>query len=315
MITADLKELSTRTRFMREAGIALLLGSGVLVLFLLVPLDQKGQANGPVTVSPSQKDGAYDQIALTAQAAIVYDLVTNEELYAKNANVQLPLASLTKLLTIEAAVRILSRDMPITISIKDASVESPRRFAVGDTLAFNDLARLTLTASLNDGAVAIVEALALRENTSTPAALGSAAAALDLSSTYAVNGNGLDLSTMISGGYGSARDMALLAGALVHDAPDIALSTTLPSASATTAAGKHYEILNTNPTVTNAPRLLLSKTGYTDLAGGNLAIVFDAGINHPIAVVVLGSTEEARFTDAAVLTAATLAHFAGIDSL
>ena len=63
------------------------------------------------------------------------------------------------------------------------------------------------------------------------------------------------------------------------------------------------------------PRLLLSKTGYTDLAGGNLALVFDSGIEHPIAIVVLGSSQKARFTDGTVLVAATLAHFAGLASL
>jgi D-alanyl-D-alanine carboxypeptidase len=57
--------------------------------------------------------------------------------------------------------------------------------------------------------------------------------------------------------------------------------------------------------------MLLSKTGFTDLAGGNLAIVFDAGVNHPVAVVVLGSTEDSRFTDVSELVGATLAHFAG----
>ena len=62
-------------------------------------------------------------------------------------------------------------------------------------------------------------------------------------------------------------------------------------------------------------RLLLSKTGYTDLAGGNLALVFDAGIRHPVAVVVLGSSKEARFTDGIALVNAALAHFAGVTSL
>jgi D-alanyl-D-alanine carboxypeptidase len=74
-------------------------------------------------------------------------------------------------------------------------------------------------------------------------------------------------------------------------------------------------VQNTDPIVKTVPHLLLSKTGFTDLAGGNLALVFDAGIQHPIAVVVLGSTKSARFTDGAALVAATLAHFAGVAHL
>ena len=73
--------------------------------------------------------------------------------------------------------------------------------------------------------------------------------------------------------------------------------------------------MNTDPIIGTVPRLLLSKTGYTDLAGGNLVLVFDAGIRHPIAIVVLGSSLKARFTDGATLVAAALAHFAGVASL
>src|SRR3989344_3905303 len=170
MITKDLEALATRTRLMREAGVALLLGSGVLLLFLLVPLDQRGEAGAPVSAKTLPAN-AYKETSLVAQAAIVYDLSTGESLYEKNADAQLALASLTKLLTIEAAVRTLSLDMPITITFKDTTVDSPRRFKLGDTLALRDLARLTLTASLNDGAAAIVAAVALRDATSTPLAL------------------------------------------------------------------------------------------------------------------------------------------------
>jgi D-alanyl-D-alanine carboxypeptidase len=68
---------------------------------------------------------------------------------------------------------------------------------------------------------------------------------------------------------------------------------------------------NTNQGVVQVPGALLSKTGFTDLAGGNLVVVFDAGMAHPVAVVVLGSTVEGRFTDVKRLMDATLAHFAG----
>jgi D-alanyl-D-alanine carboxypeptidase len=45
------------------------------------------------------------------------------------------------------------------------------------------------------------------------------------------------------------------------------------------------------------PSLIASKTGFTDLAGGNLAVIFDAGFEYPIIVVVLGSSQTGRFTD------------------
>ncbi len=313
MDSAELQKLAQHARSTREAGFALIGASLLLAVFLFVPLAPQ-HAPAPVAAVPTGPD-AYANVLLQAKAAIVYDVATGEVLYAKNAEAQLPLASLTKLLTVYAALATLSPTTPITIPANATKTEFPRAFNEGQTFSLTDLARLTLTASLNDGAAAIAEATAERQNISQEAMLAGAAASLGLSQTYAVNGSGLDVSVAVSGGYGSARDLAVLAGALAKEAPSIAAATTESSAYAVSAGGTAYTVKNTDPIVNSLPRLLLSKTGYTDLAGGNLALVFDAGINHPIAVVVLGSSKTSRFTDGTVLVAATLAHFAGIASL
>jgi D-alanyl-D-alanine carboxypeptidase len=67
-----------------------------------------------------------------------------------------------------------------------------------------------------------------------------------------------------------------------------------------------FSARNTNRETGKFPLLLASKTGYTDLAGGNLALAFDAGFNHPIVVVVLGSSYDGRFADAEKLVWSTL---------
>ncbi|HVM59128.1 MAG TPA: hypothetical protein VMT80_02265, partial [Candidatus Paceibacterota bacterium] len=238
-----------------------------------------------------------------------------QELYAKNAAAQLPLASLTKLLTVYAALSELPPSAPVTIPEDAAGAYPPRAFNAGQVFPLSDLARLTLTGSLNDGAIAIADAAAQAEGRTPAAALAGAAAALSLSQTYAVNANGLDENASVSGGYGSAEDIAKLAGALVNLAPEVAAATTERTAAATSQGGTTVTAKNTDPIVENIPHLLLSKTGLTDLAGGNLALVFDVGIGHPVAIVVLGSTQDARFTDASALVAATFAHFAGVESL
>lgn len=318
MDIGDLQKLAQHTRSQREAGFALILASCLLALFLFVPLGSKPESqtsNSDSGSLTSTAPDAFAQIPLEAKAAIVYDLATREVLYAKNADAQLPLASLTKLLTVYAAFCELSPNTPITISASAARLDAPRAFSAGQTFTLADLARLTLTASLNDGAAAIAEATASRESRSQSEMLATAAAALGLSQTYAINGSGLDVNIAVSGGYGSARDLARLAGALVEKAPVIAEATTLNFAQAVSESGISFRVKNTDPMTDAVPRLLLSKTGYTDLAGGNLALVFDSGIGHPIAVVILGSSQKARFTDGAALVAATLAHFAGVASL
>lgn len=309
----ELQKLALHARFMREAGIILLSASLLLAFFLFVPLSvERGAAPPPQTSAPPD---AFANVSIEAQAAIVYDLETGKTLYEKNADAQLPLASLTKLLTVYAALSVLSPETPVAVPEEILSVEGPRTFNVGQTFSLSDIARLTLTASLNDGAVAIARAAAARESRSESEMLAGAAAALRLSQTYAINGSGLDEGALVSGAYGSARDMARLSGALTRRAPSVAAATTKDSAEATSAGGTHFKVKNTDPMIDTVPGLLLSKTGYTDLAGGNLALVFDAAMLHPIAVVVLGSSAAARFTDGAALVAATLAHFAGIASL
>lgn len=316
MDSSDLKKFALRSRFMHETGIALMFASGLLSLFLFIPLTpDETIVSAPITIVAPTIPDVFAQIPLEAKAAIVYDLTFGETLYAKNADAQLPLASLTKLLTVYTALTKISPNAAITIPSEAIHLDGPHAFSAGQTLKLTDLARLTLVASLNDGAAAIAIATASHENRSQHEALAGAAAALNLSQTYAVNGHGLDVSPAVSGGYGSAYDLARLAGALVAQSPMIAAATTQEFAQATSEGGTSFKVKNTDPLVETIPRLLLSKTGYTDLAGGNLVIVFDAGIRHPIAIVVLGSTLQARFTDSTKLIAATFAHFAGVPSL
>ena len=319
MKSSDLQKLAEYSRSMREAGVSLLLLCGILVFFFLVSFASENTPSNtnPVSLASDQLTAPdpFAEIQLEAKAAVVYDVATGEILYEKNSEAQLPLASLTKLLTVYAALITLSPDTPITIPESAVSVEGLRTFNAGQTLPLADLARLTLTASLNDGAMAIASATAERENRSQNEMLAGAAAALNLHQTYAINGSGLDENSEVAGGYGSALDVARLAGALVKKAPSIAAATTLEFAQAVSAGGTSFSVRNTDPLVNLIPHLLLSKTGYTELAGGNLALVFDVGIGHPVAVVVLGSSLKERFTDGTALVAATYAHFAGISSL
>ena len=309
MNSADLQKLAEHARSTREMGIAILFASGILAIFLFFPFARTTPKIEPLATEAPSLD-AFSAISLEARAAIVYDLATGETLYAKNADAQLPLASLTKLLTVYAALENITPLTLITISKQATAIEDSYALSVGDTLSFRDLARLTLTASLNDGAGAITEAVVLQRQVSETVMLASAASALDLAQTYAVNGSGLDVTTTISGGYGSAYDLARLAGALAKKSPDIVEATTKDVVTALSEEGKKFSVKNTSPIVARIPGLMLSKTGYTELADGNLALVFDVGVGHPIAVVVLGSTLQGRFVDGTELVGATFEHFA-----
>lgn len=296
----------------RQMGIAIV--AGTLILALAVVLAPRPEPAAPVAeVAPAPAaPNAYEGVALIGKSAVVYDLATGEVLFARNEKAQLPLASLTKLLTVYAAATTLPATATVVVDEAALAAEGESGFVAGEAFSFDELARFTLVSSSNDGAAAIARATETRAAKPGPAMLASAAAAIGLSQTYAVNGTGLDESTSVSGGYGSALDVAKLAGAVLRVAPDIARASVEPSYTVTSTAGISHTLKNTNPYTDTIPGLLLSKTGFTDLAGGNLVVVYDAGIGHPVAIAVMGSTREGRFADVRELVDRTAEHFAGI---
>ncbi len=305
-----IERISQKDRVWWQAGTALIICTLLLGgIALFAPKAKEAPKAEEVVVTP--KPDAYQDIRLQGSAAIVYDLKTGQTLYERNAEAQLPLASLTKLLTLYAAADSLSDTTQVPLTATALSAEGESGFIEGESFMFKDLARLALVASSNDAAAAIAEAAQKKVGVAGSALLASAAQAAHLSQTYALNGTGLDEDTKISGGYGSAKDVALLAGALLERAPDLARASTLSSVTVTSNNGIVYTMKNTNQGVVRVPGVLLSKTGFTDLAGGNLVVVYDTGMGHPIAVVILGSTIDGRFVDVARLIDATHAHFAG----
>lgn len=262
----------------------------------------------PAAVAAAPAD-PFSGIQLSGQAAIVVDLSTGQTLYSQNADTPLPLASLTKLITLYEAQQTLSPNSPVAITAASLAPDGDYGLIEGENFAYKDIARFALVASANDAAEAIAEAAAATRGVDVSTYMAQAVQAAGLAHTNAQNSTGLDIDLTHAGAFGSARDIAKLAGEFLAAAPDIAKATTKGSVTAYSDDGVAHSLANTNPYAASTPGLLLSKTGYTDIAGGNLAIVFDAGINHPVAIVVLGSTKDGRFTDVTKLRRATLASF------
>ncbi|HEY4489149.1 MAG TPA: serine hydrolase [Candidatus Paceibacterota bacterium] len=266
----------------------------------------------PIATTTALSPEAFMGINLMGQSAIVYDITTGQTLYSQNADRQLPLASVTKLLAVYAGLETLGEGALVPMTTTALSAEGESGLMEGEVFRLPDLARYALVGSSNDAAEAIAESVAARRSMDVRGALSATAANAGLTRTYAVNGSGLDVDMVSSGGYGSARDVAVLASSLLKKAPDIAGATTEPAVFIQSTIGMPHSLPNTNQGAITIPGLLLSKTGYTDLAGGNLVVIVDVAIGHPVAVVVLGSTREGRFTDVNRLIDATHQYFAGI---
>ncbi len=252
----------------------------------------------------------FPAVELQANSAIVYDLVTGKTLFEKNAEAQLPLASVAKLLL--AAALPSSENRTLTITGDDLKPEGDSSLRTGERWRLPDLLDFTLAMSVNDGAYALAGAAAALQNSSEPlltSSLNAVARDLGLAQTYVIDPTGLDISSSTAGAYGSAKDTAKLMGAVLRRHPASLEATTISAFDAYSLDGKEHEVINTNPLVGTIPGLLVSKTGFTDLAHGNLALAIDVGFFHPVAIVILDSGYTGRFDDAKILIEATRAAF------
>jgi len=233
-----------------------------------------------------------DPSTLLAQAAIVYDPASGEILYQKNANTALPLASLTKLMTAEAVLESRSPSTEVTITPDDLTPDGDWGFKLGDRANLGDLLRFGLVASSNDAMAAAASSL----GSGYLDAMNAIAQKLNLTKTYFSNSTGLDLSTDTAGAYGSAFDVARLLSGFYKQYPALLEHTTEPTVSIT-VGGRTLTAKATAAPLQSVPGFAGGKTGFTDLAGGNLAAVFDIDIGHPVVAVVMHSTETGRFAD------------------
>lgn len=259
----------------------------------------------------------FENLKLEARAVYVYDINHAEALYALNEEVQLPLASLTKVMTAVVAAESLPYDTVVTIDPSDLASEGDSGLLPHESWRARDLLDFMLLVSSNDSAHVLASAAGayisskpsnvnLSPEQVFVGAMNKKAQELGLAQTYFLNESGLDKTDIVSGGYGSARDMAHLFSFALSALPSTFNATSYGGVSFTSLEARTHVATNTNELVSNVPGIIASKTGYTDLAGGNLVIAFDAGINRPIVVVVLGSSREGRFKDVEKLTAATL---------
>jgi D-alanyl-D-alanine carboxypeptidase len=260
---------------------------------------------------------AFPSVSITAKSALVIDIESGQVLYEKNADAQLPLASLTKVPLALAVSEVLPPDTQLVVPHEIPPTSTLTAIKAGSVWHSQDLLDLTLAASSNDGAE-LLAALAdepLRVRYPEAPAGGAAvyrmnalAKTLGLSHTYFLNATGLDETSHESGAYGSARDIAKLFAYAATSAHDLFAATTRPEFTATSQSGDHVTARNTDHALDDIPNLIMGKTGYTDLAGGNLAVAYTSG-SDTIVAVVLGSTQEGRFDDMRTLVAATQSAF------
>ncbi|MBI1998994.1 MAG: D-alanyl-D-alanine carboxypeptidase [Parcubacteria group bacterium] len=324
--------------------IAVLFGSVLVLLWAGGAFSQFWGSDEAIGESESKMafllQNPFESIFVEARAALVFDIQKQKVLYAKNEETQLPLASLTKLMTALIAEEMLPSESTVIVGKDAIEAEGDSGLLVGEKWRKEDLIALTLLASSNDGAYALASAVEVfkKENATSTTPNRSAEAEgtgqapnqnkfgtgqvsqgisfiemmntrakdLGMNQTYFLNAAGLDAQKNESGAYGSARDVVALLEYILRTKPSVLDATSFDKTTLTSRDGVAHDAKNTNEQTAAIPGLVASKTGFTDLAGGNLAVLFEAGPMYPVAVVVLGSTAEERFTDVERLVWAAL---------
>ena len=264
--------------------------------------------------------GKFEAPYITATSAVVWDVRANKAIFQKNVDVPKPLASLTKIMTALVASEHVPGNTAVTIDERSLEQDGESGLVAGERWVLKDLIDFSLVESSNDGIAAIASAVgAISEGLPDERGLGRVsfidmmnqkAKELGLKNTFFENESGLDIyNETEAGAFGSAEDMAKLFSYVLTEKPNILEATTYPNIAVQSLSGETYLAKNTNQVLSEIPSLIASKTGYTDISGGNLAIIMDPGINYPIVIVVLGSTFENRFSDVVALSEATLNYF------
>ncbi len=222
--------------------------------------------------------------AVRSAAALVMDANTGEVIFARDAGLVTPIASITKLMT---ALVVLDGQQPLDEVIKITADDRWKgkgaftHIAVGTKLTRGDLLRLALMASENLAA----HTLARNYPGGLPAfvrTMNIKAKALGMTQTRFADASGLS-SLNVS----SARDLAKLVNASSRQ-PLIREFSTLPSHEV--RLGKRpFVYRNTNLLIGKPDwTILVQKTGYTNDAGQ--CLVMEAMIeDRPVVMVLLNS--------------------------
>lgn len=297
--------------------------AGALVFFLVLSFVLSTKVDRGNSSTPTRLvEVKYPEVSLEAKSAFVLDWRTGRVLFEKNADTALPLASITKLMSAIVALDISPDYGTVKITsgalanYGDSGLRNDERWSLKNILDFS------LLTSSNDGIRAVALSLASTPKSSPTDEeliksfvdeMNLKAKEIGLSNTKFINESGLDVTdkngrVLENGAYGSARDVAKLLGYLLATHPEALEATREDETTITSLSNLVHAAKNTNILVNDIPGILGSKTGFTDLAGGNLVFAFDPELGRPIVISILGSSAEGRFADAEKLIKATMAY-------
>ncbi|KKT42370.1 MAG: D-alanyl-D-alanine carboxypeptidase DacF [Candidatus Giovannonibacteria bacterium GW2011_GWA2_44_13b] len=243
-----------------------------------------------------------------AKSAYAIDLSSGKIIYEKEKTSALPLASVTKVVSVLVILGELYLDEEVVVSRTAVSTPEPSSLKVGEHFFTRELLAMAMVESSNDAITALVEAAANKKGIVQNESeawfvnlMNLKANSLNAFTMRFNNPTGLDILDEKSGlpaeagAFGSAEDLINIAKASI----DSELWQFGEITEVQSKEGFVHPLHPTNLLKSEITGLIGGKTGFTDLAGGNLLVI----VQHPYpgghlyGIVVLGSSENGRFED------------------
>ena len=251
---------------------------------------------------------AAPQLDLNCRAAILIEQGSGRVLYEKNADERVPIASITKVMTLLLAFEAvhdgrLTMETPVPVSEHAYHMGGSQIWLEpGEHFTLDEMIKAICVSSANDAAVAVAELVGGSEPAFVEQ-MNARAASLGMEQTSFRNACGLDAEGHLS----TARDVAVMSRTILNTCPEVLHYTGIWT---DTLRGGQTQLVNTNKLLKRYSGITGLKTGTTSGAGVCIsASATRDGLT--LIAVVLGSPSSAdRFHSATTLLDYGFANYA-----
>lgn len=250
--------------------------AGVLC-FWVVALAFGAAERGSITVIPEPEEmsaqepgvqtaaSAQPQLSLNCRAAILVDQQSGAVLYEMNADQQMPIASITKVMTLLLTFESihegrLTLETPVPVSEHAYHMGGSQIWLEpGEQFTLDEMIKAICVSSANDAAVAVAELVGGSEQGFVQK-MNDRAAELGMENTVFRNACGLDTEGHLS----TARDVAVMSCEILNTCPEVLHYTGIWT---DTLRGGQTQLVNTNKLLKRYTGITGLKTGTTGGAG------------------------------------------------
>ena len=239
---------------------------------------------------------AQASLSLPCRAAVLVDQASGAVLYEKDAARRVPIASITKVMTLLLTFEAihdgrLTLDTPVPVSEHAASMGGSQIWLEpGEHFTLDEMLRAICVSSANDAAVAVAELVGGSEEAFV-ARMNAKAAELGMADTSFKNACGLDSEGHLS----TARDVAVMSRAILNECPEVLQYSGIWT---DTLRGGETMLVNTNKLLRRYEGITGLKTGTT--GGAGVCITASASRDGlDLIAVVLGADSSAERFEAA----------------